>query len=134
MPLVLVEAAQALRLLAEPIPAGDSIKAQIGRAARRAGLTYNRAFDLWYRRARLIRAEELEAIRQARRSREMTNAPSTTDAARRELRELRERIERLERLLDQGGPNGSGAVAPAPREAARGTQRGTRAQDSAVAR
>ncbi len=55
-----------LRRLAEPIPAGDSIKAQIGRAARAANLTYSRAFELWYGRARRIDAHELEAVRTAR--------------------------------------------------------------------
>jgi len=61
----LAEAAIGLRRLSEPIPAGDRVKAQIARAARKAGLSFTRATDLWYGNARAIRAEELEAIRHA---------------------------------------------------------------------
>ena len=61
----LAEAAVGLRRLAEPISAGDRVKAQIARAARKAGLSFTRATDLWYGNARAIRAEELEAIRNA---------------------------------------------------------------------
>lgn len=57
------EMQSSLRLIAEPIHAGDSIKAQIGRAARRVGFDYWRTHDLWYARARRIDAVELEAVR-----------------------------------------------------------------------
>lgn len=59
-----VEAADGLRRLS-PARDGDRIKARIARAARAAGLTYWRAFDLWYRKARRIEAAEIEAIRAA---------------------------------------------------------------------
>lgn len=70
-----LEAASGLRRLAEPIPAGDRIKAQIARAARKAGLTYSRAFEIWYGRARRIDAHELDAIRnaQVKRGQERTD-------------------------------------------------------------
>src|SRR6478752_2315465 len=61
----LVEAAIGLRRLAEPIPAGDRVKAQIDRAAKAARLSFTRASDLWYGKARRVDPVELEAIRNA---------------------------------------------------------------------
>lgn len=69
VPAFVLEASRGLRELALPIEPGDRIKAQIARAARRAGFTYWRAFDLWYGKARCVQAAEIEAIREARRSR-----------------------------------------------------------------
>lgn len=59
------EAAEGLRRLASPRPENDRVKTAIARAARRAGLSYWRAFDLWYGKARRIDAAELRAIRDA---------------------------------------------------------------------
>lgn len=59
------EASFRLRRLAEPYQAGDRVKAAIQRAAKRAGLPIQRAENLWYGEARLVRAEEMDAIRQA---------------------------------------------------------------------
>jgi len=61
----LAEAALGLRRLAEPIPAGDRVKCQITRAARAAKLSFTRASDLWYGKARRVDPSELEAIRHA---------------------------------------------------------------------
>lgn len=63
------EASFRLRRLAEPYPAGDRVKAAIQRAAKRAGLPIQRAENLWYGEARLVRAEEMDAIRQADQTR-----------------------------------------------------------------
>jgi transposase-like protein len=60
------EAQQIVRLAAEPAVPGESVKSAIGRAARALGLTYARARGLWYRQARLISAEEADALRLAR--------------------------------------------------------------------
>lgn len=65
MTAIALEVSARLRRLAEPIPAGDRVKQQIARAARRAGLTYSRARSLWYGNGRRIEAVELEAIRAA---------------------------------------------------------------------
>lgn len=61
------EAARGLRILAWPLDASARVKQRIEVAARRAGLSYWRAFDLWYRKARQILAQEIEAIRAALR-------------------------------------------------------------------
>lgn len=57
-------AQQGLRRLA-PACDGDNIKSRIGKAARAAELSYWRAFDLWYGKARRIDADELVRIRDA---------------------------------------------------------------------
>lgn len=75
------EASLHLRALAEPWAVGDSIKAAIRRAGRKAGIEPGLAKRLWYGEARRIDAEtmdklraaaadaqELEAARNARRS------------------------------------------------------------------
>lgn len=64
------EASFRLRRLAEPYPAGDRVKAAIQRAAKRAGLPIQRAENLWYGEACLVRAEEMDAIRQADEARQ----------------------------------------------------------------
>lgn len=56
------QASAALRQLAEPWSAGEKIKRLIERAAGKAGLSYWRAFDIWYRKARRIDAAEFDAI------------------------------------------------------------------------
>lgn len=69
MTAIALEVAERLRRLAEPIPAGDRVKTQIARAARRAGLPYGRTRDLWYQRTRRIDGCELDAIRHAESAR-----------------------------------------------------------------
>jgi len=63
------EAATRLRQIAEPRPVGDSVKAAITRAAVRVGIPAERAKALWYGEARLVRAEEMDAIRLADQAR-----------------------------------------------------------------
>src|SRR6188768_2488121 len=93
-PITVGDAAAALRELAEPSALGDRIKAAIDRAARRAGLSYWRAFDIWYGKARRIEPSEIDAIEDAllKRRKEVT---------RNELHDLRTRLARLEALLVQ---------------------------------
>jgi hypothetical protein len=52
------------RRAAEPYVPGDSIKAQINRAARSLGLNYRRARTFWYAATEAVRAEEADALRQ----------------------------------------------------------------------
>jgi hypothetical protein len=54
-----------LKQLAEPLQFGDRTKYAIDRAARRAGLSYWRAFDIWYGKARRIETHEAESIETA---------------------------------------------------------------------
>jgi hypothetical protein len=74
------------------------IKRAIGDAAHLAGLTYTRAFDIWYAKARRIDAEEADKINEAVRLKR-------EKAARNEYQELRNRLVRLESLLVQKDPN-----------------------------
>ena len=84
----------ALRELSEPSPSGDRIKAAIDRAARRAGLSYWRAFDIWYGKARRVEPDECVRINEALEKRR-------EEAARHELHDLKTRIARLEALLSR---------------------------------
>ena len=90
----MTDLAEALRELSEPWPRGDRIKAAIGRAARLTGLSYWRAFDIWYGKARRIVDGERQGIAEAliKRREEM---------ARHELHDLKIRIARLEALLSR---------------------------------
>lgn len=94
----MTDASALLRELSEPWPSGGRVKAAIDRAARLAGLSYWRAFDIWYGKARRVEnfehAQIAEALDKKRK-----------EAARNELHELRSRITRLESLLVQIDPD-----------------------------
>lgn len=87
------EASTLLRRTAEPRPIGDSVKAAIRRAARRVGLSFGRAEDIWYRQARLVRAEEMDAIRKAAAQR------TQEQKARNDYQELMDLLSILEHRL-----------------------------------
>lgn len=57
------EIARLLKRLADPVTAGDSVKACIRRASQRAGLPYNQTRKLWYRETRNIPAYMADEIR-----------------------------------------------------------------------
>lgn len=59
------QCAASLRQLAEPLHFGDRTKYAIDRAAKRAGLSYWRAFDIWYGKARRIEVHEVQGINAA---------------------------------------------------------------------
>jgi predicted phage-related endonuclease len=82
----------ALQELAEPWTRGDRVKAAIARAARRAGLSYWRAFDIWYGKARRIEDHEMDAIAAALEKRRK-------EVSRNELSDLKTRLARLEAHL-----------------------------------
>ena len=88
----------ALRELAEPWFGGERVKRAIDRAARRAGLSYWRAFDIWYGKARRIEQFEYDAIADALDKKRK-------EALRNELHELRTRLARLESLLVATDPD-----------------------------
>ncbi len=58
------EIARLLRRLADPVVAGESVKACIRRASQRAGLPYNRTRKLWYRETRNIPAFVADELRE----------------------------------------------------------------------
>lgn len=62
------EISDTLKLIAPPME-GDNIKSRIARAARASGLSYWRAWDLWYGKARRIDAHEADTIRNASKAR-----------------------------------------------------------------
>lgn len=89
----------ALKELSLPSPQGDRTKMAVARAARAAGLTYWRAFNIWYGKARRIDAHEAEKIKEAVRLKR-------EKAVANEYYEIKARLAKLESaLLVQGNPN-----------------------------
>ena len=93
----MTDIADGLRELAAPWNPGDRVKAAIERAARAAGFSYTRTFDLWYRKTRRVEDHEIAAVNDAI---EKKRAEET----RNELHELRTRLARLESLVAQKDP------------------------------
>lgn len=87
-----------LQALSEPWERGDKIKRAIERSAHLAGLSYSRAFEIWYGRARRIEPAEVARISEALEQKNRLEA-------RNELSELRLRLARLESLLVQTDPD-----------------------------
>lgn len=94
------EASLGLKDIAGPLRDGDRIKARIARAARACGLTYWRAFDLWYGKARRIEAHEIEAIRAARAARANRRSDDLAALAV-DFEALAERVSRLVTRTDR---------------------------------
>jgi len=90
----MTDLAAGLRELSEPWPPGSKVKEAINRAARASGLSYWRAFDIWYGKARRIEHHEWEMV-----SRALEKAQQK--AARNELHELKTRLAVLEARLNQ---------------------------------
>lgn len=93
------EVADGLKALAGPPLEGDRVKARIARAARAAGLSYWRTFDLWYGKARRIDAHEADAIRTARAKRAESRSHELTALA----TDLEALAERMSALAAQAG-------------------------------
>ena len=83
---------RALRELAGVRLAGDPVKAAVDRVSRLTGLSYWRAYEIWYGRARRIEPSEETQIKQAL-------IKKRNGAARNELAELKTRMLRLEAML-----------------------------------
>lgn len=96
------EAANLLRRIAEPRGADDSVKVMIGRAARRVSefwpLSAGRAENIWRKEARVIRAEEMDAMRAAARQRQ-------EEAGRAKASELIERYAKIAEHLRKVDPD-----------------------------
>lgn len=96
------EASELMRRLAEPAPVGAHIETLIRNVARKAGLTFSRAQSIWYGNARLIRAEEMDALRLASQQK----AGNELAAFQSDYATVVARISALERALSQGPPMG----------------------------
>lgn len=96
------EASHLMRRIAEPVSAGESIKALINRAARLTGINSSRAKAIWYQETRRIDAEEIDRLREVAAAR----AQKREALAHHDLHELRSRIARIERLLAASDTDG----------------------------
>jgi hypothetical protein len=90
----IAEASHLVRQIAEPCPAGDSVKAAMLRACRRVGsLSFNRVKDIWYADRRVsVSGDELNHLRAIARAKEEA-------VARDEYQSVIGRIARLEAAL-----------------------------------
>lgn len=98
-----------LRTIAEPVHAGESVKALINKAARRTGFEYWRAREIWYGRARRIDASELEIVRACLRKQEKASLNA-------EMAAMHARVSRLEALFTTQDPEFFGPDVSAVRE------------------
>ena len=112
----MTDASVYLRELSEPWPSGDRIKVAIGRAASAAGLSYWRAFDIWYGKARRVEDYENQQIAEAIRIKRER-------AAGNELHELKLRLARLEAALAAGSTNFHSPMPDRARDGVRGAGR-----------
>lgn len=90
--------AVALRELASPWGNGEKVKTAINRAARLSGLSYWRAFDIWYGKARRVEDFEREQIAAALQAKQ-------EEEARNEFHQLKTRLAILEARLLSGDPD-----------------------------
>ena len=105
-----LEAQSLVRRIAEPCPAGDSVKAAIGRAARRLRLNYARARAFWYADDRIkVTGDELNQLRAV--AKQHTAGADTHD--------LMARLEYIEERLRQIDPDFHGPQLDTLRRAVR---------------
>ena len=106
------EASSLIQEIAEPRPVGDSVKAAVRRAARRAGCSFARARSLWYadERAR-VRADEMDRLRTvAKQQRETAHDPQLVVLAAQvatmadEIQAIGSRLADAEAQADRGAP------------------------------
>jgi len=93
-----MDIAKALKALSEPHLRDEKMITIIERSAQLAGLSYSRAYEIWYGRARCIGREESVRITEA------LDRKNQRDA-RNEIRELQVRIARLEQYFIQTDEN-----------------------------
>lgn len=91
-------ASDALKFLADHKPGVGYTKQAIERAASRSGLSYWRAFDIWYCKARRIEQFEIDAIADAVEKKRR-------EAERNEIHDLRLRLARVESRMVQTDPD-----------------------------
>ena len=93
-----MDIAKALKELSEPHLRDEKMVTIIERSAQLAGLSYSRAYEIVYRRARRIEPAEIARISEALKQKQAVEA-------RNELQELRLRLERLESILVLSDPD-----------------------------
>ncbi len=104
-----------LRELSKPHGDGEKAISIIERTARLAGLSYSRCYEIYYRRARRIEADEINRISEALEQKNRLDV-------RNELSQLRLRLARLESVLVQTDPDFHRPTADFLRQSLRGSR------------
>ena len=97
-----------VRAAAQPAVAGESVKAAIGRAARRLRLGYGRTRSHWYGLARLVSAEEADRLRELR----LTLALDRLEQMERERASLRQWVETMSARIEDHRVGAGGTDGP----------------------
>ncbi len=113
----LEEASQLVRYLAEPRPAGDSVRAAIQRSARRLrGWSASRVKDVWYADSRIsISGDELNELRRLRQAADQQGQEAK---ARDEYRGVIKLLTRISEQLEALAPDAARTLSDLVREAA----------------
>jgi hypothetical protein len=101
-----------MRALLRRIGEGESVKQKINTAARRVGLTFTRARDLWYANVGRIDARELDAARRVVAAQEAKAREATPS-------DVLDRLARIEAALTAIDPEFHGRAIDALRRATR---------------
>lgn len=96
----------ALKQLAGGGDRDDRIKAAIERAARSAGLSYGRAFEIWYGRARRIEPHEKTTILTALTEKRMADERNELHALKLGLARLEARLSQTQAALARAAADG----------------------------
>lgn len=88
----MTDATAMLKDLSQPWRPGELVKDAITRVAPLAGLTFTRAFDIWYGKARRVEASEIAQIAEA-------ISKKNKGAVWREITDLKARLARLETIV-----------------------------------
>lgn len=97
------EASDLIKRLAEPAPVGAHIRTLIRNVAPKVGISFERAKAIWYREARIISSDEMDALRAAKAAKD-----EAENAIRRKYSDAIERIEQLEHRLAEERSNHDG--------------------------
>lgn len=110
-----MDVSEQLRELSKPHGEGEKTVSVIERTARMVGLSYSRCYEIYYRRARRIEADEINRISEALERKNRLDV-------RNELSELRLRLARLESVLVQTDPDFHRPTADFLRQSLRGSR------------
>jgi hypothetical protein len=94
-----VEASNLMKEIAGPVPVGTRVEEVIRRVARKLRWSESRAKDIYYRAARRIDAEEMDALRSAARVKQEGGARVEYVELIEHLEAIRSRLDALEKSL-----------------------------------
>lgn len=124
-----IEAQYLIREIAGPMPAGSQIQGMLDAVARETRIGFARIKGFWHGSARVIRSDEMDALRAAarrkRNAREAKDRDNLQDLVA-QLAAMQRRMDEITALLDGPAADEWRAVAPQAGEAGRAVAGGDR--------